>query len=591
MKNNQEINQLREDTRTLFQNKFGDIVFDEGPHKYYIDGKEYTPVSHIISQYENKFDLEARSLSYAKKTGMEQDEVKRMWKLNNLEATVMGTRAHEYGESLTNMLSGHTELICQQNKPQYISDENWLIPTFPQEFAMRNFYNELNPSIVPIGAEFKLSTKYIDGAKPICGTADILFYFNAPDNNKSGFIIGDWKGLDINTPIFTADGWKTMYNIQVGDIVYDKDGNKTKVLHTSGIHHRKCYRITFDNKEEIISDNEHRWLITFGNDKHGYKEVVMTTDELYENSKSSAYKIPKICNSLPIQNDKIALPIDPYVFGVWLGYGDASNGKIEIMDKCICGEIKSRGYRFCEDDVLQGGHQEHTKRSLNLYNELMVLDVLNNKHIPDIFIKSSISQRIDLLRGLMDTNGYYDKDVECFGMWITQYWQIEAFSLILSSLGIKPLKIKSDVVFNCTFNPFLCKHKELQPPSNDSCNYRIINTIEEIESVPTRCIEVDSPTHTFLCGKNFLVTHNTNRDLSNDYIRNTSTMMKPPFDDYYDEALSHYYLQFNIYQRMMESIGLKIIARRLIHVKRDGTYEIHTVPKLDNNIIDQVILA
>lgn len=272
---NEEIKKLREDTRNLFNEKFGNIVFDEGPHKYYINDIEYTPVSTIISQYENEFDSELRSKLYAEKNGLTQEEVLKSWKWTNKCATIMGTRAHEYGESYVNMLCGHPELICKQNKPQYIEEENWLIPTFPQEFAIKDFYDNLNERIHPIAAEVKLSTQYINGSKPICGTADILFYYDSPDPNKSGFIIGDYK---------------------------------------------------------------------------------------------------------------------------------------------------------------------------------------------------------------------------------------------------------------------------------------------------------------------------TNRELTKDFVRNTGMMMKPPFDNMFDEALSHYYIQFNLYQKMMESIGLKIIARRLVHLKRDGTYEVHSVPKIDDNIINQVII-
>lgn len=188
-----EIVKIRENTRELLNEKFGDIVFEEIPHRYTIDGIEYTPVSTIISQYENEFDVEERSRSYALKHGLLQDDVKRSWKWTNVCATIMGTRAHEFGESYTNMLCGHPELICEQNKPQYIEDENWLVPTFPQEFAVKAFYDELNDRLHPIGAEFKLSTKYIEGAKPICGTADILFYYDAPNPQSSGFVIGDWK--------------------------------------------------------------------------------------------------------------------------------------------------------------------------------------------------------------------------------------------------------------------------------------------------------------------------------------------------------------------------------------------------------------
>lgn len=189
----EEISVLRENTRAMLKDKFGDIVFDEGPHKYYIDGVEYTPVSTIISHYENEFDEQEMSARYALKHGLKQEDVLRDWKWTNRCSTVMGTRAHEYGESMTNILSGHDELICEQNKPQYLKEDGWLVPTFPQEFAIKAFYDELNPNLHPIGAEFKLSTKHIPNSKHICGTADMLFYYDAPNPKDSGFCIFDWK--------------------------------------------------------------------------------------------------------------------------------------------------------------------------------------------------------------------------------------------------------------------------------------------------------------------------------------------------------------------------------------------------------------
>lgn len=187
------IQEIREETRSLLFSKFGGIVFEEIPHKYTIDGVEYTPVSNIISQYENPFDEDTISKNYAAKHGLKQEDVLKQWKWTNRCSTVMGTRAHEYGESYTNLMCGHQELICKQNRPQYIKEENWLIPTFQQEFAIKKFYDELHTNLHPIGAEFKLSTQYIKGAKHICGTTDILFYYEAPKPEDSGFVIGDWK--------------------------------------------------------------------------------------------------------------------------------------------------------------------------------------------------------------------------------------------------------------------------------------------------------------------------------------------------------------------------------------------------------------
>ena len=588
MTDKNKLKSLREETRELFQNKFGNILFEEIPHRYTIDGVEYTPVSTIISQYENEFDSDLRSKSYAEKNGLTQEDVLRSWKWTNRCATIMGTRAHEYGESYTNLMCGHPELICQQNKGQYIKEENWLVPTFPQEFAVKSFYDDLNKNLHPIGAEFKLSTQYIKGAKPICGTADILFYYDAPDPKNSGFCIFDWKGLDINVPILTEKGWKTMGTVEVGDIVYDKEGKKCKVLHTSEVHHRKCYEITFNNKDKIIADNEHRWLVSFGDTT----DVVMTSEEIhsylqqFKGGNIKPNEIPKIRNAKPIINDNIQLPIDPYVLGCWLGDGHK-------LDDEIWSEIIGRGYEIVED-ILPDGNTE-TQIVFGLMSKLNKIGVLNNKHIPDIYMNSSFEQRLDLLRGLMDMDGYYDKERNCFGMNTSQEWKARAIRMIASSLGFKVTVTKSednriDITFNGDINPFLVKHHSNDIPKNNVHEYREIVSVEEVETIPTRCIEVDSPTHTFLCGENFLVTHNTNKELTKDFVRNTGLMMKPPFNNMYDEALSHYYLQFNLYQRMMESIGLKIIARRLVHLKRDGTYEVHSVPKIDDSIIDQVIM-
>lgn len=603
MTDKNKLKSLREETRQLFDTKFGNIIFEEVPHRYTIDGVEYTPVSTIISQYENEFDTDLRSKSYAEKNGLTQEEVLRSWKWTNRCATIMGTRAHEYGESYTNMMCGHPELICQQNKGQYVEEENWLVPTFPQEFAVKSFYDDLNKNLHPIGAEFKLSTQYIEGAKPICGTADILFYYDAPDPKNSGFCIFDWKGLDINVPILTEKGWKTMGTVEVGDIVYDKEGKKCKVLHTSEVHHRKCYEITFNNKDKIIADNEHRWLITFGDKTRGFKDVVMTSEEIhsylqqFKDDKIKSHEMPKIYNPKPIVNDNIQLPIDPYVLGCWLGGGYKLDGIIKNKEYGIWLEITRRGYEIGED-IPQNGDGNDKGEILTVFGlrpKLIEMGLLGNKHIPDIYMNSSFEQRLDLLRGLMDMDGYYDKERNCFGVNTSQEWKARAIRMIASSLGFKVTVTKSegdgiDIAFNGDINPFLMKHCPIDLPKDSIHEYREIVSVEEVETIPTRCIEVDSPTHTFLCGENFLVTHNTNKELTKDFVRNTGLMMKPPFDNMYDEALSHYYLQFNLYQRMMESIGLKIIARRLVHLKRDGTYEVHTVPKIDDSIIDQIIM-
>ena len=169
--------------------RFGDIKFIEEGHKYFIGEEEYTPVSNIIKEYEPVVDWDQKAANYAVKYGRTKEDVQKEWKLNNLKSTISGTRTHLFGESYTNLICGHPELICEENKPQYIKEYNTMVSTYPKEDAVKKFYDELDSNLHPVGAEFRLSTKYMEGVRKICGTCDLLFY----DSDKDGFVIGDWK--------------------------------------------------------------------------------------------------------------------------------------------------------------------------------------------------------------------------------------------------------------------------------------------------------------------------------------------------------------------------------------------------------------
>lgn len=177
------------DCRNLVLEKFGDIKFIEESHQYFIDDEEYTPVSNIIKEYEPEVDWDQKAADYATKYHKKKEDVQKEWKLNNLKATISGTRTHEFGESYTNLMCGHPELICEQNKPQHIEEYNTMVPTYPKEEAVKKFYDELESNLHPVGAEFKLSSKFIKNVLKICGTCDLLFY----DSEKDSYKIYDWK--------------------------------------------------------------------------------------------------------------------------------------------------------------------------------------------------------------------------------------------------------------------------------------------------------------------------------------------------------------------------------------------------------------
>lgn len=66
----------------------------------------------------------------------------------------------------------------------------------------------------------------------------------------------------------------------------------------------------------------------------------------------------------------------------------------------------------------------------------------------------------------------------------------------------------------------------------------------------------------------------TNADIYKEFNRSNGIMMYAPFTDMYSEPFGAYTLQLSAYQLPLEDIGMKVIARRLIWLKEDGTYEL-----------------
>ena len=192
----EDVKNICENTRRLLEEKFGNIQFVEEGHEYFIEKEKYTPVSTIISEYEQPFDEDRVAENYARKNNRTKEDVLKEWKFKNLKSTIGGSRVHEFGESYTNMVAGFPEKICESNIKQYVDcrGEMVLVPTYAKEFSVKKFYDEKSDCLIPVGAEFKLSTRYMgDKVRKICGTCDLLFYEEDPLFGEGQFVLADWK--------------------------------------------------------------------------------------------------------------------------------------------------------------------------------------------------------------------------------------------------------------------------------------------------------------------------------------------------------------------------------------------------------------
>lgn len=584
-----------EEIRNKIKETFSGLVFIEEGHKYFLNGKQMTCVSDVTHMFQEHFDSESKAVETSQRNfdnpkskyyRMTPEMILEKWKNISTDACTTGTFRHEFGESAFYYMTGQYDKILPDFQDR-LTDDGGFVAYDPKEEAVVKFYEDVPRCIVPILAE----TKVYDEELGYSGTFDILFYYDAEleDKNpeKGGLVIMDWKGLDITTPIFTLNkGWQTMGSVEVGDIVYDKMGEPTKILHTSNVHNKKCYKVKFDNNVEIIADYDHRWEITYG----GYnknKIDVMTSEELFNycnEIKGNRIQgtIPRVVINKPLSASNNDFEIDPYVFGVWLGDGHSSCGMVTNMYDEIFDEIANRGFTVGED-VSQGGAGKAKSRTIHgLRTLLNKHGLLNNKHLPKEVIMSSYEYRKQVLGGLMDTDGYYHPSRKRFVLSTSRSKQVDFCVHLLSSMGIKSTVIKNykklnsnkiqcfDVTFTCGFNPFFKRRVNVDFPKQDNHSFSNVKEVVECETVPTRCIEVDSPTHTFLYGDNFMVTHNTNKDLYKNFMGKT---LLYPFNELLDMPLSTYKLQLSLYQSCLEKIGLKVIARKLLWLKPDGTYD------------------
>ena len=335
------------------------------------------------------------------------------------------------------------------------------------------------------------------------------------------------KGLALDTRIPTPDGWTTMEALQKGDRVFDKDGKVTTVTAISEVKHLPCFRVTFSNGSSVVCDDEHRWLARKGGSnawKQPYRE--MTVNEMYE-AKEDGLSV-----TIPVQGalalPEANLPLDPYILGYWLGDGSARGAQITCSKEDlphVMEAIKAAG--FSVGTIRSDGRSEAVTVGATdgMRTKLLGMNLILNKHIPDAYMRSSIEQRKALLAGLLDSDGHCDKERGRASFCSSDRKLRDSVFELACSLGECPHKRDFmavvyehgfpkkfptyQVEWKPSFNLFHLARKAANYQGRKINPYLGIKSIEKIESVPTKCIAVDSPSRTYLCGDNMAVTHNT----------------------------------------------------------------------------------
>jgi replicative DNA helicase len=319
------------------------------------------------------------------------------------------------------------------------------------------------------------------------------------------------KALALDTPLPTPDGWTTMGEIHVGDLLIGADGRPTRVVAATEVMvGRPCYEVSFSDGSRIVADAEHQWL-TETRTSRRWEPEVRTTREIAETvwAEPSGLRLNhSVANADALRLPDRALPLAPYVFGAWLGSRNSDVGRLMATDPEVAMYVEAEG---CTLDGLSRGP---------------LPDGIADTRIPETYLRASEAQRRALLAGLLDTDGTVSRS-GAVQFAVTSRRLAEDFRELVHSLGYragwssKRVKGRTEdsstaylVSFMADDEVFRLQRKQLVHKERDRRTFtrrdsRFITEVRAIQSVPVRCVEVDNADHLYLAGRSMIPTHNS----------------------------------------------------------------------------------
>lgn len=362
-------------------------------------------------------------------------------------------------------------------------------------------------------------------------------------------VAGTSKAQPLSSKVLTPDGWTTMGSLKPGDKVISVDGKPCKVvsIHPQGI--KEVYKVSFSDGSSTLCCNDHLWLVKNDKQRNWQRKVngrsikafhpgeVLPLKEIKKDltvRNRKNYSIPIV---EPIEYSKKNFLIHPYLMGVLLGDGctrydvSLSSNDQEILDR-----IK---YLLPEKhDLNKIQNNKYDYRIVGYKQKNLILEEIRNlnlsykysyeKFIPKDYLFSSVEDRIELLRGLMDTDGTISKNGYIVSFCTTSENLKNDFVELVRSLGgvakvnkhknyytYKGEKKQGRDSYNIyislppNINPFFLSRKHnLVVPKTKYKPVRYITNVELIGEDECQCILIDHPSHLYITD-DYIVTHNT----------------------------------------------------------------------------------
>jgi predicted phage terminase large subunit-like protein len=339
------------------------------------------------------------------------------------------------------------------------------------------------------------------------------------------------KQLDDDTPVMTPKGWVRHGDLRVGDEVYHPDGKAVAVV---GVTEPTMsdMEVEFTNGAKIVAHENHEWRVYDRTGKPCWKTVetkYLASRKLISGGlkgQRGSRCIMQVPERAPIAGKSRKLSVHPYLLGVWLGDGRTSNPDFcyATADIGVYERVLSLGFKPTWQSVHRDTGVNYVGFAAALRTPLKSMGLIGCKHIPMDYLLASEKQRMQLLAGLIDTDGSTDPNngrirfVTCSARlrddfcdlirtlgWEPSVWTAEPCTSSSGVIGRQPVHyvaFQPDRAIPCA----LARKAKLTVAKKRRIG---IVAVRKVAPRPGRCIQVDREDGLYLAGRELIPTHNS----------------------------------------------------------------------------------
>lgn len=281
-----------------------------------------------------------------------------------------------------------------------IDDENFLVKLFHKKEFLENHFKSTNDLATCEGkVEFELNpvqrfvSNYLSGKTPY--NSALLYH---------GVGVGKCHGKD--TPILMHDGSiKKIQDIIVGDMLMGDDSTPRNVLSLAR-GRDMMFEIKTVKGDSYVVNSEHILSLKYT----GTDNVIDVSLDKYLNYSNKRKSNLKGYHT-GVKFEAKEVPFDPYILGVWLGDGSQRDPVISSQDCTILNYLRNYTLQNNLSFNYQSGYDyrisSHSRKEENTFlTFLKKNNLINNKHIPNNYKINDENIRLQVLAGLIDTDGY-----------------------------------------------------------------------------------------------------------------------------------------------------------------------------------------